>query len=411
VIRDHPSLNQAMRCLNCHTDNPPQAKFCRGCGIPQPRSCPHCQAVNRAEANFCFYCGFALLRSFGLTCVNCHAPLQPNATICYQCRTIVERCPSCSQQILPQNTQCMACNTLFERCSTCRAPNRYDAKFCRMCNQPFQRYLNQTRSNTLPMWLQQGRYHVQYRLGQGGMSFIYQAIDNETKQVIALKELNEQAIPHDQKAAVLEVFQREAELLKKLRHRNVLEGYGYFEELGKRYIVMELIDGETMFDILENQPQRLLAEKRVLTWAEQLCDAFSYLHAQQPPIIYRDMKPQNAMVIKNSDQVKLIDFGIVREYKHGKSQDTIKFGTPGYVSPEAYSGQTNERSDIYTLGVTLHQFLTGYDPTNMPFSFPKAQALNPLVSKQVSEAIAKAVEPEPTNRFATMVEFKKALIK
>ncbi len=157
----------------------------------------------------------------------------------------------------------------------------------------------------------------------------------------------------------------------------------------------------------------------------------SYLHSQSPPIIYRDLKPSNVMVMaaeprpeqrtKNKEQsigepeatdsqLVLIDFGIARFYRPGQAGDTAIYGTTGYAPPEQYGrGQTDARTDIYALGVLLHQLLTGHDPTSTPFALPPPRTLNPAIPPQVADAITRATAADREARFADIAAFRAAL--
>src|SRR5258708_27596551 len=135
----------------------------------------------------------------------------------------------------------------------------------------------------------------------------------------------------------------------------------------------------------ERRGQKLLS--KVLSGAEQICDVLSYLHTQQPPVIFRDLKPSNVMISKNG-HVYLIDFGIARIFKPGKQHDTVALGSPGYAAPEQYGkAQSTPRSDIYSLGALLHYLLTGVDPSNQPFFFLPATTLNRQVSPALEQLL------------------------
>ncbi len=171
---------------------------------------------------------------------------------------------------------------------------------------------------------------------------------------------------------------------------------------------MEYIDGSTLEDLLErnNGP---FSEPRVLGWARQLCDVLEYLHSQQPPVIFRDMKPGNIMLTR-SGRIKLIDFGIARLFRHSGSQDTQLLGTPGFAPPEQYgSAQTDERSDIYSLAMTLFQLLTRSISEN-GFGLQNVHANFSNISSPVARALEKATSLRPEERFESIVVFRRALL-
>ncbi len=171
---------------------------------------------------------------------------------------------------------------------------------------------------------------------------------------------------------------------------------------------MEYIDGSTLEDLLDRNG-RPFSERRVLGWARQLCDVLEYLHSQQPPVIFRDMKPGNIMLTRTG-RIKLIDFGIARLFKGRGSQDTQLLGTPGFAPPEQYgSAQTDERSDIYSLAMTLYQLMTcsisekGFGLTDVYSKFPH-------ISPPVARALEKATAMNPEDRYESIVVFRRALL-
>ncbi len=244
------------------------------------------------------------------------------------------------------------------------------------------------------------------------MGAIYRAQDKRLQnRVVAVKEMSESAIPAEDREAVLKAFQREAQLLARLSHPNIVRVTDRFQEGERHYMVMEFIEGKTLEQLLEERDEPF-PEEQVLIWAQQLCDALAYLHSQNPKIIYRDLKPANVMVVDGTDTVKLIDFGIARFYKPGQTKDTIHFGTQGYAPPEQYGKlQTDERADIYALGALLHHLLSLRDPMTRPFDFPPLRQLNPKVSPHVEKAIARAVEKERAKRFTSVEEMWDALVE
>ena len=266
-------------------------------------------------------------------------------------------------------------------------------------------------TGTLPQQtVLQDRYVVMQKLGQGGMGAVYRASDRRLSTVTwAVKEMSQSAIsgPLERQQA-RDAFRHEAEMLAALNHPNLPRVTDHFEQDGKAYLVMEYVPGETLLSFLmrEGLPQ---PQARVFEWARQLCDALDYLHNQHPPIIFRDLKPANIMLTPKS-QIKLIDFGIARLFKPGQARDTQAFGTIGYSAPEQYGkGQTDARSDVYSLGVLLHQLLTGYDPTNTPFRLPPASQVNLNLPQQLSDALSAATDSDPDRRFASIAAFRAAL--
>ncbi len=257
----------------------------------------------------------------------------------------------------------------------------------------------------------QERYELTKKLGQGGMGSVYLAGDRRLSTVRwAVKEMSDEAITSPlERQQASGAFRQEAELLASLTHPNLPRVTDHFQEGGKNYLVMEYVPGETLLSYCQrNGAPRPLSE--VLGWAGQLCDVLSYLHGQRPPVIFRDLKPANVMIAPDGT-LKLIDFGIARLFKPGQSHDTQAFGTMGYSAPEQYGrGQTDARSDVYSLGVMLHQLLTGFDPAAAPFRLPPANHVNPAVPQAVADALARAMDNEPARRFASVAELRQALL-
>ena len=249
------------------------------------------------------------------------------------------------------------------------------------------------------------------KIAQGGMGAVYEAQDKRLQdKIVAVKEMSESIIAKPQRKRVLESFQREAELLARLTHPNLVRVTDRFQEGERHYMVMEFIEGQTLEEMLKGRSDPF-PEEQVLDWASQLCNVLFYLHSQEPKIIYRDIKPANVMVLDGSNQVKLIDFGIARFFKMGKQKDTVEFGTDGYAPPEQYGkAQTDERSDVYALGAMLHQLLTLREPITRPFHFPSVRSLNSKISRQVDAAIAEAVEADQDKRHQSMQEMQSALV-
>jgi serine/threonine-protein kinase len=260
--------------------------------------------------------------------------------------------------------------------------------------------------------LAEDRYIILEKIAQGGMGAIYRAQDQRLQdKIVAVKEMSESAVAPTERERILECFKREAELLARLEHPNLVRVSDLFQEGERHYMVMEYVQGRTLEKMLEKQ-SKPFSEEQVLEWADQLCDVLSYLHNQKPQIVYRDIKPANVMIVDDTDIVKLIDFGIARFFKPGKRRDTIELGTDGYAPPEQYGkSQTDERADVYALGAMLHQLLTLRDPVTVPFQFPSVRSLNSRVSPSVDAAVQKAVQSNKGKRFQSIDDMQRSLIK
>ena len=255
----------------------------------------------------------------------------------------------------------------------------------------------------------QGRYNIIQFIGQGGMSVVYLGVDTRLgNHQVAIKQMNPASLPTaDQQWAIM-TFKQEAVVLARLNHPAIARVMDFFQEGQFWYLVMEYVAGETLDAALSRFP-RGISEEQVLDWAAQLGSALDYLHQQSPPVIFRDLKPGN-VVVQLDGTLKMIDFGIARYFKPGQNQDTIRLGTPGYAAPEQYGrGQTDARSDIFSLGVLLHQLLTGYDPALSPMDLPPIRSLRPDVSPRVAQAVEQAMRPAPSQRYGSVREFGTAL--
>ena len=239
-----------------------------------------------------------------------------------------------------------------------------------------------------------GKYEILRKIGQGGMSVVYLAMDTHLNKQWAVKEIRKKGNGKDD-VVIVNSLLAEANMMKKLDHPSLPRIVDIIDNGETIFVVMDYIEGESLDKILLEygaQPEEL-----VIAWAKQLCDVLSYLHSQKPPIIYRDMKPANIM-LKPEGNIKIIDFGIAREYKEQSLADTTVLGTKGYAPPEQYSGQTDARSDIFALGMTMHHLLTGIDPRGGEKYVP-VRMWNPELSEGIEIIIDKCVQPAAENRY------------
>jgi serine/threonine protein kinase len=274
-------------------------------------------------------------------------------------------------------------------------------------------YDNQT-GRLAPQSILHQRYLIVGHAGRGGMSAVYQAVDTQSgNRHVAIKEMSQGNLSADELVEATARFQQEADLLSSLHHPNLPTIYDGFSEDGRSFLVMEYIDGKTLLQMLKDSGGRPLPVAHVLDYAIQLCDVLMYLHSHNPPIIFRDLKPTNVMV-KGYGHVVLIDFGIARFFKEGQAQDTVFLGSPGYAPPEQHgTSQTNPRSDLYSLGATLHCCLTGRDPFHAAdrFAFPPVQQMNPLVPVELDQLIQRMVSLDEQQRPNSALEVRQALLK
>jgi len=270
-----------------------------------------------------------------------------------------------------------------------------------------------------PNTLLQDRYLVLRLLGQGGMGAVYQATDRKFGNAIAVKET------FYSDAHLRQAFSQEARLLNGLRHPALPVVMDYFGAGEKQFLVMQYIPGKDLEQLLEERKannQGAFMPSQVMQWADQLLDALEYLHAQQPPIVHRDIKPQNLKLTPRGEVI-LLDFGLAKGILANapKASQSIRGYTPHYASLEQIRGAgTDERSDIYSLGATLYHLLTGVMPpdamTRMAAEMmgerdllQPATELNPAVPRRVSEVVRRAMSQQPENRYASAAMMRQAL--
>lgn len=258
--------------------------------------------------------------------------------------------------------------------------------------------------------LNNNRYRIEQQIGKGGFGAVYRALDTVLKQPCAVKE-NIDTSPEAQRQ-----FEREALLLARLRHSNLPRVIDHFFIPNQgQYLVMDFVDGQNLAQILA-QRGGPLTEQEALGWIGQIGQALNYLHQQQPPIIHRDIKPQNIIVTPNWQAI-LVDFGISKVYDVKLATAlSVRALTPGFAPPEQYGlSRTDARSDVYALGATLYTLLTNQYPPDglerlvhdVPLAPPSQ--LNHQVSEQVEQAILKALEPTISHRLQSIDEFQRHL--
>jgi serine/threonine-protein kinase len=249
------------------------------------------------------------------------------------------------------------------------------------------------------------RYKIIKPLGEGAFGIVYMVDDLLSPGVRrAAKEFSREAIPRGKE----ELVQRETKFLASLSHPGLPRVVDQFFDNQNFYMVMDYIEGETLDAefVIMGEP---FSEEEVIPWMFQLCDILEYLHFQDPPVIYRDLKPSN-IIIDSQGELKLIDFGTARFFDPVKIKDTFIMGTPGFAAPEQYgTGQSDARSDIYAFGATFYFLLTRMNMETAKFVFPPARGLNPAITPEMEGFLAKCMHIDPKERFETVREVKKAL--
>lgn len=251
-----------------------------------------------------------------------------------------------------------------------------------------------------------GKYKILNEIGRGGMSTVYLAINEKANKPWAVKEVRKNGISN--RELVKQSLMVEINLLKKLKHKGLPSIVDIIDQQDNYLIVMDYIEGITLENIMLEegvQPQ-----EKVVDWAIQLCDVLQYLHTRKPAIIYRDMKPSNIM-LRSGGSVVLIDFGTAREFKERHVEDTTCLGTQGYAAPEQFGGmgQTDERTDIYSLGATMYRLVTGHNPSEPPYEMYPITHWNPRLSTGLEGIIAKCTSKDPKSRYQSVQEVRYAL--
>ncbi len=255
----------------------------------------------------------------------------------------------------------------------------------------------------------ENRYRLDRLLAQGGMGAVYRAFDTNLNIPVAIKE-NFFHTPQS-----IRQFEQEALILARLRHPGLPRVIHHFSFEGQQYLVMDFIEGENLWEMVKQQGQPL-EERPALAYIVQVCDAVAYLHRQNPPIIHRDIKPQNIKITPDNRAV-LVDFGIAKIAESDAQTHTGAQGlTPGFSPAEQYSGSgTTPASDVYALGATLYAILTGQKPPDSisllvkKAKFIPPTELNGKLSQRASQAIMHAMQPQPQDRPQSATDWQKEL--
>jgi serine/threonine-protein kinase len=263
------------------------------------------------------------------------------------------------------------------------------------------------------------RYEVQDVLGRGGMGVVYRARDRQLDEVVALKVLRSDALRED--ATLVERFKQELKLARRITHRNVLRTHDFGETDGVPYISMEYVEGVTLKDLIARKGA--LPVGVALRIAKQICQGLEAAHQQG--VVHRDIKPQNLLILPESGEVKIMDFGIARvsavDGASGLTTAGTVVGTPDYMPPEQAQGVTADfRSDLYSMGAVLFEMFTGRLPFPGDTALavimghlrkppPQPRGLNPSLSPEIEALVLRCLEKDPARRYARAGELLAAL--
>ncbi len=245
--------------------------------------------------------------------------------------------------------------------------------------------------------LQDGRVKVVQPLTAGGWSAIYLCHWREKTPAVLKEAVVPSAVKAEVRQKAYEHFEREAVLLSGLNHKQIAKVLDYFVESGRQYMVLERIPGANLRSYIKDRGA--VSEKQASKWAVELVDIISYLHKQDPPIVHRDLTPEN-LVLDMKGSLVLIDFGSANEFL-GTVTGTL-VGKPSYISPEQFSGHANLQSDLYSLGAVLYFMLTGVDPEPLAVASPKSA--NPVVSGRLEELVSSLMQVDVRKRLRNIDE-------
>ena len=245
-----------------------------------------------------------------------------------------------------------------------------------------------------------GKYKVLKIIGRGGFYTTYLVKDIRFNKAWAMKACDKKNRYYS--PAIRENILTEPYMMQKLNHPAIPRVVDVIEDEDSIFIVRDYIEGETLETIVRMYGAQ--PADKVIKWGKQMCSVLGYLHSQNPPLIYRDMKPAN-VILKPDETIKFIDFGIMRTYKPNQSSDTCCLGTKGYAAPEQFGGsQTDGRTDIFGLGMTMFRLVTGLNPTEPPYEIGPICLVNPNLPKGLEYIISKCTRPNPAERYQSCDE-------
>jgi len=294
-------------------------------------------------------------------------------------------------------------------CQACGNINIDSAQYCQVCGKGLGEKWEDF--SLKPGAILDNRYKIKRLIKPGGMGAVYEAYDERfDNRACAVKEMLDISSNSEEEQYLIKRFKEEAEILNTLRHPNLPVVKDYFIENKRYYLVMDYIEGKDLKSILKDYRGVGIPENTVIHWSKQILDALDYIHNQSPPIVYRDLKPENVMLRNCDNRIILIDFGIARRIDPKSETKKTVIGTLIYSPEEMFQGKAEPRTDIYSMGATMHCLLTGRIPKN-PFDFKPLRKVNPGVSIELEIIVMKALGRKPEERYKNATEMKKALME
>jgi eukaryotic-like serine/threonine-protein kinase len=253
-----------------------------------------------------------------------------------------------------------------------------------------------------------GRYEIIKTLEETQDGMVYLAKDKQSQgTLIHLREIRTK-LKSSQKTRV-ELAQKEAQILSVLNHQGIPKYIDFFTGVDSHFLATEYVEGDYLDALLKGRGAPFGFDE-VQPWAVQLCDILKYLHTQEKPVIVRGIQP-SSLLLTYKGELKLVNFGMARQFDEVKTIDTVFVWNPGYTSPEQYGKQKSDnRSDIYSFGATFYNLLTNQDVGAMNFNFPPISQFNGKVPPRAEEVIMKCLAINPDDRYQTIFEVKSALL-
>ncbi len=345
--------------------------------------CIYCESELNAEDKFCMKCGReVVVESNSVDADDKDNAVEENTTICSNCGAKInikdKFCLLCGEKVIPDNN--------FAEQVSDEEENK-EEEFTEIIGD---------------------RYKLIRQIGKGASSIVYLAQDIRLERICAVKMIIKDTYAN--KIAAQESLD-EANKMKLLAHISIPQLYDIYDSDEKLCIVMEFIEGKNLSEIIKSL-SKPLDEYTVVSWSKQLCRVLFYLHTLKPPRIFRDLKPAN-IILQPNGVIKLIDFGTMKIYDESRVGDTVNLGTKGYAAPEQFGGrgQTDARTDIYGLGMTMYHLITGISPALPPFEFKPIKYYRKDISNDLENIVMKCIKVEREERYQSAMDLLNDLEK